>query len=383
MNIPFNFGKIVVSRQFINRGREIKNLELNFNSHINTVLISPRRWGKSSLVKHVSDKMQKDNEQIKFCFIDLFSIRDEEEFYQVFATELLKITSSKWEDWVNNGKKFINRLIPRFQVGIDPFSDFKVSFDWKDLKKEGDEILNLPEKISKDKNMHVVVCIDEFQNIAHFEEPLVMQKKMRSAWQRHQISTYCLFGSKRHMLADLFENKSMPFYKFGDTIFLEKIKENHWEKYIVGQFAATKLEISSQLANVIARRMDNHPYFVQLYASMVWKLTKKKCSSAILNKALGELKLQYSMLFQRELDNLTNKQLNYLIAMVDGVEHFSSKETLNTYNLGSQGNVNRIKTALENKEILDFWGRDVEFTDPLFRIWFVQDYLKKQKMSII
>lgn len=377
MKIPFNFGKLVVHDQFINRGREINNLEQNFNSHINTVLISPRRWGKSSLVNHVAYKMQKDNKQIRFCFIDLFSIRDEEEFYQVFATELLKTTSSKWEDWVNNGKKFINRLIPRFQVGIDPVNDFKVSFDWKELKKEGDEILNLPEKISKDKNIHIVVCIDEFQNIAHFEEPLVMQKKMRASWQRHQISTYCLFGSKRHMLAELFENKSMPFYKFGDIIFLDKIKESHWEKYIVGQFAATKMEISSQLANVIAQRMDNHPYFVQLYASMVWKLTKKKCSSAILNKALEEMKLQYSIVFQRELDNLTNKQLNYLIAMVDGVEQFSSKDTLRTYNLGSQGNISRIKTALENKEILDFWGKTIEFTDPLFRIWFAQDYLKR------
>ncbi len=361
MKVPFNFGKLVVSDQFINREVEINNLEINFSSHINTILISPRRWGKSSLVNYVADKIQKDNKQIKFCFIDLFSIRNEEEFYQVFATELLKITSSKWEDWINNGKKFISKLIPRFHVGIDPNTDFSVSFDWEELKKEGAEILNMPEIISKEKNIHIVVCIDEFQNISHFEEPLIMQKKMRAAWQHHQISTYCLFGSKRHMLTEVFENKSMPFYKFGSTIFLDKIGKFHWEKFIVDQFDSTKKEISIKLADTIADRMDNHPYFVQLYAATVWKLTKKKCNIVIVNKALEELKIQYSIMYQRELDNLTNKQLNYLIAMVDGIKQFSSKDTLKTYNLGAQSNIIRIKTALENKEIIDFWGHTNEF----------------------
>ncbi|MEZ5197240.1 MAG: hypothetical protein R2764_12815 [Bacteroidales bacterium] len=160
-------------------------------------------------------------------------------------------------------------MIPKFQVGIDPVNDFSVSFDWKELKKEGDEILNLPEKISLDKNIHIVVCIDEFQNIAHFEEPLAMQKKMRAVWQKHQITTYCLYGSKRHMLSELFENKSMPFYKFGETLFLGKIDGIHWEKYIIKQFNDTGKEIDKELARTISSRMENHPYFVQLYAASV------------------------------------------------------------------------------------------------------------------
>ena len=82
-------------------------------------------------------------------------------------------------------------------------------------------------------------------------------------------------------------------------------------------------------------------------------------------------------MFQRELDNLTNKQINFLKAITNDVKQFSSKETLSMYNLGSQGNIKRLKSALENKEILDFWGGRIEFIDPLFKIWFEQDYLKK------
>jgi hypothetical protein len=376
MDIPFVYGKIVEGRQFINRTKEVANLQLYLKSRLSTILISPRRWGKSSLVNEVAGKLEKKDKKIKFCFIDLYSIRGEEEFYQVFASELLKTTSNKWEEWVSNGKKFITQIIPQFSVGIDPINDFKVAFDWKQVKKKGSEILNLPEMISKDKNIQIVVCIDEFQNIAHFEEPLEMQKLMRSVWQKHQFCTYCLYGSKRHMLAEIFENKSMPFYKFGETIFIDKIDRSHWVKYIVKQFEGTQKKISNEQAGRIANDMENHPYFVQLFASTVWKLTKKNCTDELVDKALEELILQYSIMYQREMDNLTNKQLGFLKALFDGVEKFSSKKTLDSYNLGTQGNINRIRIALENKEIIDMWGPKIEFVDPLFKIWFGKIFYK-------
>jgi len=90
---------------------------------------------------------------------------------------LLKATSNKWEEWVSNGKRFISKLIPKFSLGIDPQNDFKVTFDWEEVMVNCEEILSLPEKIAIDKGIQIVVCIDEFQNISHFEQPLVMQKK--------------------------------------------------------------------------------------------------------------------------------------------------------------------------------------------------------------
>lgn len=376
MKIPFIYGKTVEGGYFINRKDEINKLQLNFQSNINTVLISPRRWGKTSLVKKAATKLNQSNAKIKFCFIDLYSVRDEEEFLQVFAREMLKATSNRWEDWVSNGKKFITKLIPKFSVGIDPHNDFNVSFDWDEVKLNGEDILNLPEKIAKDKGIQIVVCIDEFQNISHFTEPLVMQKKMRSAWQNHHLCSYCLYGSKRHMLAEIFETKSMPFYKFGDTIFIEKISENHWVKFIKKQFEASGKQISEYNSGILAQRMENHPYFVQMYAASVWQATKKVCSKIILDKALDDILIQYSLLYQKEVDSLTNKQLSYLKALNDGVIQFSSKETLRKYNLGSQGNIRKMRLALEKKEILDIWGPGINFLDPVFKIWLSNIYFK-------
>ena len=70
---------------------------------------------------------------------------------------------------------------------------------------------------------HIVVCIDEYQQIGQFTNSLKVQKKMRSIWQLQSNASYCLFGSKKHLLANLFQSKKMPFYQFGDILFIQPI----------------------------------------------------------------------------------------------------------------------------------------------------------------
>lgn len=377
MKAPFIFGKIVEGNNFIDREKDSEKLKINLMSNLNTMLISPRRWGKSSLISHVAEQIKSENENIHFCMIDLFNVRSQEEFFEDFATKLIRSTSNKWEEWITNSKNFFAQLVPRISVGVDPINDFRISFDWKELRKSQNEILELPQSVSELKKTKVVVCIDEFQNIAHFENSLDFQKKLRSVWQHHQGVAYCMYGSKRHMLADIFENKSMPFYKFGEILFLDKIEEKYWIEYIVRQFNITGKSISVDLAAHITRLMENHPYYVQMMAKNVWQNTESVADDSVITMTLEDLLLQHSLLFQRELDNLTNKQINFLKALAEGVTQFSSKETLANYDLGAQGNTTRIKSALESKEIIDFWGEQVGFIDPLFKLWFVNMYLKK------
>jgi uncharacterized protein len=98
------------------------------------------------------------------------------------------------------------------------------------MEKNYREVLQLPEKIAAKKNINVVICIDEFQNIESFKDSLAFQKKLRTEWQHQQMVTYCLYGSKQQMMTSLFEKQSMPFYRFGDVIYLSKIKRKEWKK---------------------------------------------------------------------------------------------------------------------------------------------------------
>ena len=88
-NNPFEFGIIVTGKYFTNRKKERERLTQNFLNSTNTILISPRRWGKSSLVKEVAAEMEKRHHSIRFCFIDLFNIRTEHDFYEKLVAGII------------------------------------------------------------------------------------------------------------------------------------------------------------------------------------------------------------------------------------------------------------------------------------------------------
>ena len=376
MHSPFIYGKIVTGKTFTDREDEQKRLSDNVAAHINSVLISPRRWGKSSLVARVGQTLQQRDQSVRFCFLDLFNVRSEQEFYAQLAKEVLRVSFSKWEERIEGAKRFFKRITPKFSVGVDPLNDFSVSFDWDEVRNSSEDILNLPERAGKEKNIQLVVCLDEFQNIAYFDDPLAFQKKLRAQWQHHKLATYCLYGSKRHLMTELFEKKSMPLYKFGDVVFLEKIPETYWVPFITTGFEKTEKHISEDLAARIAHQMENHPYFVQQLAHTVWNSTKKNCTEQEYNVSVDALLTQHAILFQREVDGLTNPQVNFLKALCNNVTQFSAAETLQTYKLGTSGNVNRIKTSLVNKEVIDITAQRIEFIDPLFKLWFSNVYMK-------
>lgn len=375
MNLPFKYGKIVEDDFFVNREEEIKYIKKNIESNINLTIISPRRWGKSSLVSKIAREVSSENKDIRFCFIDLFNTRTEQEFYDYFATEVLKASFSKWEERIENAKTFFKQILPKFSFGIDPAEQFSVSFDWESIAKNPKEILDLPEVISKTKNIQLVICLDEFQNLSFFDNPLDFQKKARSAWQKHQKCTYIIYGSKRHMMTELFENKSMPFYKFGEVLFLSKIDNNHWKTYIHNKFRESKKNISKELAGILAQKVENHSYFVQQLANAVWLETDKKCTIENIEEGLNKLLLQYELFFSKEVDSLTNLQLNILKAMAMDEKELSSKRTIKSYNLSSSASVNRSKEALVQKEIIDIFNKEIEFLDPLLKIWIKKTFI--------
>lgn len=369
METPFVFGKIASEKNFTDRKVETERLVSNFVSSANTILISPRRWGKSSLVIKAADNCSKKNKNIKFCFIDLNNVRTEEQFYQQLATKVLSVSATKTGILIENSRKFLGRFIPNIAFSPGPGSVFKLGLDWKEVKKEPDDILNMAEKIGIQNNMKFIISIDEFQNISEFENPLDIQKKMRSHWQKHKNVSYCLYGSKRHMMMEVFTSPSMPFYKFGDIVFLTKISLNDWIPFIQKRFADTGKKINQNEAGLIAELTDCHPYYVQQLAQQSWLRTENSCTGEIVNESFRDLVLQLSMLFQNLTDSLNKTQLSFLKALTDNIIQFSSMDTLQKYQLGTSANVVKIKKALINKEIIDIYGKDISFLDPLYKFW--------------
>lgn len=372
MTKPFIYGQLADAAYFTNRSNELKAIAANFTLGVNTILISPRRWGKSSLVFNAAKNVKRKNKNIRFCFIDLFSVRTEEEFYELYARELIKASATKWDERIAGIKHFFKTIIPQIILPVDPQHDITLGFEWKQLRKNPDEIIDLAENICRIKKIKLVICIDEFQNISNFDSPVAFQKKLRAHWQKHNKATYCIYGSKRQMMATIFENPSMPFYKFGDVMFLNKIETPHWISYIVKRFKLTGKTISEELAERIALLMENHSFFVQQLAHEVWIVSEKKCLNSDIDTALENMLYKLSFLYQRESDQLSNTQINFLKAVCNGEKNYSTAAVIQRYRLSSSANVVRVRNALEKKEVIDTTGENVHFSDPMFKLWFIK-----------
>lgn len=218
--------------------------------------------------------------------------------------------------------------------------------------------------------------LDEFQNLAAFDDPVAFQSKLRSHWQLHQNVTFCLYGSKRHMLMDVFTKPAMPFYNFGDILFLQKIKTEDWIPFLTSKFEETGKILSPEEAKLIAETARCHPYYVQQLAQQTWLRTHLTCSEDIVLTAWNSLQDQLSLLFQNLTDSLSPTQLNYLKAVSDKQTQMTSKTVIDTYRLGTPGNVKKIKEALENREIIDLSGKTISFLDPLYEAWLKRDGLQ-------
>lgn len=367
-NKPFTFGVATSGDNFTDRKKETERLLLNFRHGINTILISPRRWGKTSLVQKVCHLAQSN--KLKVVYLDIFSCRSDKDFYEAFASAVLKQTSSKLDEWVENIKLFLSRITPKISIGTDPMTDFSISFEINPKSNDVDDILQLPEKIAQKKGCNIVVCIDEFQQIAEFKDSKIFQKRLRSVWQLQKSASYCLFGSKKHLMNELFEKKSYPFYKFGDAIYLSKIGTQDWIEYIYRRFEATGKHISKELAEKICLIVDNHSSYVQQLAWLVWIHTDEVATEQDFEAAYQDIIDQNTPLFEKQTESLTTYQMNFLRAVVDGVHsEFTTQEILHKYQLSSSANVSIVKRALVKKELIEIEKRQVVIPDPVMVVW--------------
>lgn len=378
MDKPFMFGVATSGVNFTDRENETKRLLTNFRHGINTILISPRRWGKTSLVQKVGALAQSD--AMKVVYLDIFSCRNENEFYEAFATAVLKQTSSKFEEWMEHAKIFLSRISPKFSIGTDPMTDFSMTLDVNTKTDSVEDILQLPEKIAQKKGIRIVICMDEFQQISEFSDSKTFQKRLRSVWQLQQSVSYCLYGSKKHLMNELFEKKSLPFYKFGDAVYLPKISTQDWVKYIRERFETTGKHISEELAEAICRTVDNHSSYVQQFAWLLWVHTEQTATEGDFHAALKDLIDQNNPLFEKQTENLSAFQMNFLRAVVNGVHsEFSSQEILQKYSLGSSANVTIVKRALLRKELIETDNKTVTLADPVLGLWFKREILAREQ----
>ncbi len=366
----FVYGVAVSDYNFIGRERETKRLLDNFKGGINVILMSPRRLGKTSLVKHVCNKL--DDKDIITVYLDIFGCKSEYDFYNKLATEVLKQTASKHELWFEEAKEFLYRLTPKISFSPEPNSDFSISLGITPKTHTPEEVLQMAETIAIKRKKRIVICIDEFQQIGEMSNSKQIQARLRTVWQHQKHVSYCLFGSKHHLMSTIFLHRSMPFFQFGDTISLNKIATEDWVEYIVSHFADGKRTISHALAEEICKFTENYSAYVQQLAWLVFTLKEEgeTVNEDDVRQAENDLLATNNILFMQMIEPLSEFQLNFLRAIASGIKKdFGLSEVREEYNLGSYSNITRLKTALLERDLIEKQNTELVITDPIFAKW--------------
>lgn len=377
MNNPFVFGRVPDIESFVNRNAEVKRLQQNISNTIHTILISPRRWGKTSMIRLLEQKIGKSKQSI-FCHLDLFSTFSEEEFLKAYSQQILKALHSPGDNILQLIKNLFSSITPSISIKEDGGVKLTLNFNNQSSYEIMTEVLDMAEKLAQKKGKKLVVCLDEFQNIEQFQYPVDFQKKLRSSWQHHKNVCYILYGSKRSMMSSMFEQQNMPFYKFGDIMYLNKIEAKHFRKFIMQVFTRTGKTISEKQAAAITELMDNHPYYIQQYAHILWNNTKKEVTNELMDQTTTDIIGRNELLFDQMFNNLSTFQKQVLRMLIfEKGEKYTSTSNILQYNLGNSSAVIQALNALEKKEIIDRFAGKPIFLDPVFRMWLLSRVFKE------
>ena len=371
---PFVYGELAEKDNFIDRIEDRKQLKTFLSNGISVMLISPRRWGKSSLVRQAMGELLSEEKRIRVCYVDAFSVTSASEFLNAFASAVIEGTSSTIEKRFEDIKRFINVITPSITIKDDALNSFSMDLKMRPLEQSAQEILRLPETIAQAKDLHVIVCIDEFQQLATLPDWKSLEGKMRSEWQLQHNTTYCFYGSKRHMMMDIFGNANNPFYRFGQVLFLNKIEKSHWIPYIIEGFHKTGKSIAPEFASRICDTVKCHSWYVQQLSFFIWSDTVDEVTEDIFHRQLQLLIDTNAPMFISNSERLTAAQIGMLAAISNGESKLSSKAVVSRYNLGNMQTITRNKHRLQELDIIETQDDHFAFVDTVYELWFRQQH---------
>ena len=352
MENPFRFGTVVDSPYFTDRVEELSRIAEILNSKNHLVVISPRRFGKTSLVRKAVEQSGR-----QFVFLNMQQVTSIEDFASLLLRGILR--QHPMERIKHLLKNF--RVIPTFAT--NPLNDsIEVSFQ-PTLNNFVmiEDTLSLAEKVSTENNRMIVV-LDEFQEIIGIEKGI--DKRLRAFMQDQDMVNYIFLGSQESMMTQIFERKKSPFYHFGQLMRLDKIPYGDFLLYIKERLGETCDEGKNEsIAKDILSETDCHPYYTQQLSSVVWDLLvyHKTPSTEVVRIAIEKLVRVHDLDFERLWLTFNKTDRKILQTLCKGMSPYELRD------LPSSTSFSSIKRLTQNGYVIRTDRYMIE--DPIFRHW--------------
>ena len=361
---PFRFGSVVSGEYFTDRKKEIKEIVSEIKSGQHIVLMSPRRYGKTSLV-HEAMKAS----GAKGFRINMELIADEVDLANYYVRNALSL--SKFEKI----KYYLKNLKIQPYIQIQPMTnEISVSFstETRSISTLLSDTLQLPEIIARGIKKKIVIVFDEFQEIRRISS--ILERKMRGTFQNHQNITYIFIGSQESMIREIFQNRKNPFYKFGRHISLKKIPRNEFADFIVERFLSQKID-ARRIVEDILEFTDCHPYYTQQLCHEIYILTEQKIlTKGIIDKAVGQITTEHHADYSRWWNSLTNTERKVIIGIASGNCNPTSQEFIRRYSIRSTSTSGSVVSKLiASGTLIKKEGKKVEIEDPFWKEWVLKN----------
>ena len=348
---PFKFGSIVKDDFFTDRRVELQHIKSMLNSENHLILISPRRFGKTSLVVKAVNESGR-----KYIMINMQSVVSVENL----ATRLLKeiFRLYKFEKIKYLLRNF--RVVPT--VSVNPMTDgvevaFQPTVDDRVLIEDAFDLL---QNVATEDD-RIIVVFDEFQEIKSIDNSL--DRLLRSILQLHRNINYIFLGSQESMMREIFEKKKSPFFHFGQLMSLDKIPYDDFKCYLCERL--NFLSGADEICDKILEFTQCHPYYTQQLASQVWEIGKQGVVvDDVVNAAIVRLLEFHDLNFERIWLNFNNTDKRILQWLSKGNKPYALMGVAQSTISSS------LKRMLRDGYLIK--PAEYELEDPFFRNWILQ-----------
>lgn len=368
---PFIFGEIIEEPNFIDRTGELQQLVRDLADGQKVFLLSPRRFGKSSLVALTLLKLRK--RQIRTVSLTVSSYSSYTQFLEKFAEKVLR-AAGPWErvkDWVTRFGRNVKPDIS-FNMGTGEVSLSLGRGAGFDPVPIAPEVFAMPGELARNAGFRMAICLDEFQQINAFDSGTV-ENAIRNQVQKQREVGYVFAGSQPSLMREMLSARR-PFHKAGPQMFLDKIPAEEWKAFIARQFGRRGRKVSGDAMERLLATADLIPYDVQRLAHELWDYAELKDKQnlgvsdveAVTAGVVAGQSTYYELLWEQ----LAQGQRAVLQAIAArGAGEIYSQAVRTEYRLGPASSVQKALQSLDSKDILDRYKDQYFFLDPLFPRW--------------
>ena len=350
---PFQFGVLVDNEYFTDRINELRELQMSLNSANHLILISPRRFGKSSLVAKavkMSGRPCLSLNMQNMLSVEDFASKLLRELFRLYPMERIRHLMTHF------------RIIPT--VSTNPITN-GVDVSFQPVMNSMvllEDAMNLIEKVSTE-NKKLVVVLDEFQEILNIRKGL--DKQLRSIMQEQQHLNYILLGSQESMMTDIFERKKSPFYHFGKLMRLNKIPYDDFKEYITTRLPLNEDEKLHGIVEEILAFTNLHPYYTQQLSAQVWEMmTYDHLVDGVVKEAVSKIVRVHDLDFERLWLNFNRTDRSVILSLSKGDNPLQNRKVASSTSFSA---VKRLMKAGYVIRVTDY-----EIEDPFFKEWVIR-----------